>query len=429
MGNLKRKVNIITLGCSKNVVDSEKLMKQLQQHGYEIRFDSEEASDIVIINTCGFINDAKQQSIDTILEYIDARKVGVISELYVMGCLTERYRDDLKKEIPEVDAYFGANNIKDILSRLGAKYNEHLQTQRYLSTPSHYAYLKISEGCNRTCAFCAIPMIRGPHRSVTIEDIVTEASLLAAGGVKELILIAQDLSYYGLDLYKKQRLADLLNELVKIPQIKWIRLHYAFPNSFPADVLPLMANEEKICKYLDIPFQHISDNMLSLMRRGSTKKEILELIANLRKQVPGIALRSSLLVGHPGETAQDFQELLDFVKETRFERLGVFSYSHEEGTHSGNTLTDEHTEELKAARVEAIMEIQNAISSEINNARIGTEMEILIDSIEGDHAIGRTRYDSPEVDGEVVLNEIGDIKPGLFVKRTITSASAYDLEV
>ena len=424
-----KKINVITLGCSKNTVDSEHLMARLAAAGYEVLFDSDRTdAKVVVINTCGFIGDAKQESIEMILRAAEAKKAGRIERLFVIGCLSERYADDLRREIPEVDEYFGARTWDGIVRALGASEDPALVTERHLTTPKHYAYLKISEGCNWKCGYCAIPLIRGPHVSVPIEELEEEARKLAAAGVRELIVIAQDTTYYGLDLYGKRRLGELLRRLCRIDGIEWIRLHYAYPAAFPEDVIEVMASEPKICKYLDIPFQHISDAQLAAMLRRHTKAEALELIRKLRAAIPDLALRTTLLVGYPGETEADFEELLDFVREVRFERLGVFAYSEEEGTWSAEKLRNDVPEEVKQQRVERIMALQNEISLENNRRRVGREERVLIDSRQGDWYVGRTQYDSPEVDQEILI-PVGEkrLLRGHFYRVRIDTAEDYDL--
>ena len=424
-----KKINVITLGCSKNTVDSEHLMARLAAAGYEVLFDSDRTdAKVVVINTCGFIGDAKQESIEMILRAAEAKKAGRIEHLFVIGCLSERYADELRREIPEVDEYFGARTWDGIVRALGASEDPALVTERHLTTPKHYAYLKISEGCNWKCGYCAIPLIRGPHVSVPIEELEEEARKLAAAGVRELIVIAQDTTYYGLDLYGKRRLGELLRRLCRIDGIEWIRLHYAYPAAFPKDVIEVMASEPKICKYLDIPFQHISDAQLAAMLRRHTKAEALELIRKLRAAIPDLALRTTLLVGYPGETEADFEELLDFVREVRFERLGVFAYSEEEGTWSAEKLRNDVPEEVKQQRVERIMALQNEISLENNRRRVGREERVLIDSRQGDWYVGRTQYDSPEVDQEILI-PVGEkrLLKGHFYRVRIDAAEDYDL--
>ncbi|MBR6815717.1 MAG: 30S ribosomal protein S12 methylthiotransferase RimO [Alistipes sp.] len=424
-----KKINVITLGCSKNTVDSEHLMAQLAAAGYVVVFDSERTdADVVVINTCGFIGDAKQESIEMILSAVAAKQEGRIERLFVIGCLSERYADELREEIPEVDEYFGVKDWADIVKALGGEYSQELSTERVLSTPKHYAYLKISEGCNWMCGYCAIPLIRGKHVSVPMEDVLKEARLLAAKGVKELMVIAQDTTYYGIDLYGKRRLADLLSELCRVEGIEWIRLHYAYPAAFPEDVIEVMAREPKICKYLDIPFQHISDNILSAMKRRHDKAEALELIKRLRKAIPDIALRTTLLVGYPGETEQDQAELEEFVREVRFDRLGVFPYSEEEGTYSARELRDDVPDDVKELRAARVMQIQEQISLENNLQRVGRTMRVIVDSRQGDYYVARSEYDSPEVDQEILIPvELRQLRKGGFYEVKITGAEDYDL--
>ena len=424
-----KKINVITLGCSKNTVDSEHLMAQLAAAGYKVVFDSDRTdAKVVVINTCGFIGDAKQESIETILTAVEAKRTGRIEKLFVIGCLSERYADELREEIPEVDDYFGVKDWAEIAAALGAEHRKELETERILSTPDHYAYLKIAEGCNWLCGYCAIPLIRGKHVSIPIEQIIEEAKKLAAQGVKELMVIAQDTTYYGIDLYGRRRLADVLTELCKIEGIEWIRLHYAYPASFPEDVIEVMAREEKICKYLDIPFQHISDNMLSAMKRRHDKAEAMELIRRLRKQIPDIVLRTTLLVGYPGETEADMAELEAFVKEVRFDRLGVFPYSEEEGTYSALNLEDNVPQEEKELRAARIMQIQEQISLENNLARVGRTMRCIVDGRQGDYYIARSEYDSPEVDQEILIPaDSRRLYRGRFYDVRITGAEDYDL--
>lgn len=424
-----KKINVITLGCSKNTVDSEHLMAQLASAGYVVVFDSERTdADVVVINTCGFIGDAKQESIEMILSAVAAKQEGRIERLFVIGCLSERYADELREEIPEVDEYFGVKDWADIVKALGGEYSQELSTERVLSTPKHYAYLKISEGCNWMCGYCAIPLIRGKHVSVPMEDVLKEARLLAAKGVKELMVIAQDTTYYGIDLYGKRRLADLLSELCRVEGIEWIRLHYAYPAAFPEDVIEVMAREPKICKYLDIPFQHISDNILSAMKRRHDKAEALELIKRLRKAIPDIALRTTLLVGYPGETEQDQAELEEFVREVRFDRLGVFPYSEEEGTYSARELRDDVPDDVKELRAARVMQIQEQISLENNLQRVGRTMRVIVDSRQGDYYVARSEYDSPEVDQEILIPvELRQLRKGGFYEVKITGAEDYDL--
>ena len=424
-----KKINVITLGCSKNTVDSEHLMAQLATAGYVVVFDSERTdADVVVINTCGFIGDAKQESIEMILSAVAAKQEGRIERLFVIGCLSERYADELRAEIPEVDEYFGVKDWADIVKALGGEYSQELSTERVLSTPKHYAYLKISEGCNWMCGYCAIPLIRGKHVSVPMEDVLKEARSLAAKGVKELMVIAQDTTYYGIDLYGKRRLADLLSELCRVEGIEWIRLHYAYPAAFPEDVIEVMAREPKICKYLDIPFQHISDNILSAMKRRHDKAEALELIKRLRKAIPDIALRTTLLVGYPGETEQDQAELEEFVREVRFDRLGVFPYSEEEGTYSARELRDDVPDDVKELRAARVMQIQEQISLENNLQRVGRTMRVIVDSRQGDYYVARSEYESTEVDQEILIPvELRQLRKGGFYEVKITGAEDYDL--
>ncbi|MBR5821586.1 MAG: 30S ribosomal protein S12 methylthiotransferase RimO [Alistipes sp.] len=424
-----KKINIITLGCSKNTVDSEHLAAQLTAMDYKIVFDSDRTdADVVVINTCGFIGDAKQESIDTILRAAQLKSEGKIEELFVVGCLSQRYADELRPELPEVDDFFGVNDWVGIVERLGAKYRKENETKRELSTPSHYAYLKISEGCNWMCGYCAIPLIRGRHKSVPMEALIAEAERLAESGVRELMVIAQDTTYYGVDIYGERKLAELLERLCRIEKIEWIRLHYAYPTDFPDEVIEVMAREKKICKYLDIPFQHISDNQLSAMKRRHTKEEAVNLIKKLRTAIPDIALRTTLLVGYPTESDADFKELVEFVRETKFDRLGVFAYSEEEGTYSATRLTDDVPEQTKQERVDAIMHLQERISLENNAKRIGQKMRVIIDRKEGDFYIGRSEYDSPEVDQEIIVESFGKrLYRGRFYNVAITDAEDYDL--
>ena len=424
-----RKINVITLGCSKNTVDSEHLMARLAAAGYEVVFDSDRTdAKVVVINTCGFIGDAKQESIDMILRAAAAKTAGKIERLFVIGCLSERYADELRAELPEVDDFFGARDWSGIVRALGAPEGAELATERLLTTPRHYAYLKISEGCNWKCGYCAIPLIRGPHVSVPMETLVEEAHKLVAGGVRELMVIAQDTTFYGVDLYGRRRLAELLEALCRIEGLEWLRLHYAYPTGFPEEVIEVMAREPKICKYLDIPFQHISDRQLTVMKRHHTKAEAYELIARLRARIPDIALRTTLLVGYPGETEEDFEELLQFVRDVRFERLGVFAYSEEEGTYSALELRDDVPDEVKQERVERIMTLQREISLENNLRRVGRTGRVIIDSRQGDYYVGRSQYDSPEVDQEILIPAAGRrMLRGHFYPVRIVSAAEYDL--
>ncbi len=418
-------INVITLGCSKNIYDSEVLMGQLKANDKKVVHEKE--GNIVVINTCGFIDNAKEESVNTILEQIKHKEAGKVDEVYVTGCLSERYKPDLEKEIPQVDAYFGTSDLPQLLKVLGADYKHELVGERFLTTPKHFAYLKIAEGCDRPCSFCAIPLMRGKHRSTPIEDLVKQAQQLAKDGVKELMLIAQDLTYYGLDLYKKRRLADLLRALAGVDGIEWIRLHYAFPTGFPEDVLEVMREEPKVCNYLDIPLQHISDPILKSMRRGTTQEKTTNLLQKFRAEVPGIILRTSLIVGYPGETEEDFELLKKWVKEMRFERLGCFTYSHEENTHA-HQLEDDVPEELKQERSNIIMELQSQISWEHNQGCVGKTFRCLIDRKEGVHFIGRTYMDSPDVDNEVLIDATKYyLKQGDFATIKITEATDYDL--
>jgi ribosomal protein S12 methylthiotransferase len=423
-----KKINIITLGCSKNVVDSEKLLKQLNAGGYEVIYNSDDESvDTVIINTCGFINDAKEESVDTILRNVRAQKAGRINNLYVMGCLSERYLQELKAEIPEVKKYFGVNNISDILSELGITLRDDLLTQRTLTGPGHYAYLKISEGCDRTCAFCTIPAIRGKYISRPIEELVKEATLLALSGVKELILIAQDLSYYGIDLYKTQKLPELVSELLKIESFEWIRLHYLYPSNFPPELIPLIRDNPRICRYIDIPIQHITDRMLGLMKRSHNKLETEKILYRLRNEIPGAVIRTTLIAGHPGETEKDYLDLKSFIAEFKFDRLGVFAYSHEEDTYSFREYKDDISEELKELRVAELMELQQNISSELNESYVSKVLRVIIDRREGAFFVGRTEFDSPEVDQEVLIPLEYNLIPGNFYNIKITKTEDFDL--
>ncbi len=421
----KNRINVVTLGCSKNVYDSEVLMGQLRANKKEVVH--EEEGNIVVINTCGFIANAKEESVNTILEYVDKKQAGEVDKVFVTGCLSERYKPDLEKEIPNVDEYFGTSDLPNLLKALGADYKHELIGERLTTTPKNYAYLKIAEGCDRPCSFCAIPLMRGKHKSKPIEELVLESQKLASNGVKELILIAQDLTYYGLDLYKKRNLAELLKELSKVEGIEWIRLHYAFPTGFPMDVLEVMKEEPKICKYLDIPLQHISDPILKSMRRGTTKAKTTRLLKDFRQIVPNMAIRTTLIVGYPGETEEDFQTLKEWVKDMRFERLGCFTYSHEENTHAYN-LEDDVPEEVKQNRANEIMELQSGISWQLNQEKIGKSFRCIIDRKEGNYFIGRTEYDSPDVDNEVLVDARNFyVKIGEFVELEITDAADFDL--
>jgi ribosomal protein S12 methylthiotransferase len=423
----KNKVNIVTLGCSKNLVDSEVIYTQLRGNGMDVTHEAKkDDANIVIVNTCGFIDNAKQESIDTILRYVDAKEAGVIDKLYVTGCLSHRYKDDLEKEIPTVDAFFGTNELPRLLKTLKADYKHELIGERLLTTPAHYAYLKIAEGCDRPCSFCAIPLMRGGHVSRSIEDLVTEAKSLVKRGTKELILIAQDLTYYGLDIYKKRNLSELLDRLSDIDGMEWIRLQYAYPAGFPMDVLDMMAAKPNICKYLDMPLQSGSTEVLKKMRRGITREKTEELIDAIRQKVPDIALRTTLIAGHPGETEADFEETYQFVEKMRFDRLGVFTYSHEENTHS-HTFEDDIPEEVKQERADEIMAVQQEISLELNQAKIGNTYKVLFDRKEGGYFIGRTQFDSPEVDNEVLIPASQYVRLGDFAEVKITSAEEFDL--
>ncbi|WP_313384256.1 30S ribosomal protein S12 methylthiotransferase RimO [Chishuiella sp.] len=421
----KKKINVITLGCSKNVYDSEVLMGQLKANGKDVVH--EQSGDIVVINTCGFIDNAKEESIDTILDYVQRKEDGLVEKVFVTGCLSERYKPDLIEQIPDVDQYFGTRELPLLLKALGADYKHELVGERLTTTPRHYAYLKIAEGCDRPCSFCAIPLMRGGNISRPIEELVKEATNLAKNGTKELILIAQDLTYYGLDLYKKRELASLLKELVKVEGIEWIRLHYAFPSGFPEDVLDVIREEPKVCNYIDIPLQHISSKILKSMRRGTTHEKTDALLAQFREKVPNMTIRTTLICGYPGETEKDFQEMKAWVQEQKFDRLGCFTYSHEENTHAYN-LEDDVPEEVKQRRVEEIMEIQSQISYDLNQEKIGKQFKVMIDRKEGDNFIGRTEHDSPDVDNEVLISAIDTYLPiGDFVNVEITEAYEFDL--
>ncbi|MCB9335547.1 MAG: 30S ribosomal protein S12 methylthiotransferase RimO [Flavobacteriales bacterium] len=424
----KNKVNMITLGCSKNIFDSEVTMTQLKANGFEVEHEAkQDDSEIVIINTCGFIDNAKQESIDTILRYAEAKKEGLVDKVYVTGCLSERYKDDLVKEIPNVDEYFGTKDLPRLLKTLKADYKHELVGERIITTPNHYAYLKISEGCDRPCSFCAIPLMRGKHVSTPIEELVLQAKNLAKQGVKELILIAQELTFYGLDIYKERKLATLLNELSKVDGIEWIRLHYAYPTGFPMEVIEEMKNNPKVCNYLDIPLQHASNNMLKAMRRGTTREKTTQLVNDIRSIIPNIAIRTTFIVGYPGETEEDIDEMKDWVKEMKFDRLGVFTYSHEENTHAYN-FEDDVTEEDKERRAAEVMEVQQNISLALNESKIGKTFKVLFDRVEGDYFVGRTEFDSPEVDNEVLVEKASNfVRIGDFAEVKITGADDYDL--
>ena len=424
----KNKVNVVTLGCAKNTFDSEVLMAQLKANKFDVEHEStNDDASIVIINTCGFIDNAKQESIDTILRYADAKNEGLVDKVYVTGCLSQRYKDELELEIPEVDAFFGTRDLPRMLKTLKADYKHELVGERLLTTPSHYAYFKIAEGCDRPCSFCAIPLMRGKHVSTPIEQLVKSAESLAAQGVKEILLIAQDLTYYGLDIYKKRNLAELIDKLAAVEGIEWIRLHYAFPAGFPMDVLDAMIQHPKVCNYLDMPLQHGSTKILQSMRRGITREKTEALVNTIREKVPGIAIRTTMIAGYPGETDEEFKEMYDFVERMRFERLGIFTYSHEENTHA-YSLDDSVSEEVKRERADAIMELQSGISYELNQEKIGKTFRVLFDRAEGDYFIGRSEFDSPEVDNEVLVKKSeGYVRIGDFADVQITSADHYDL--
>jgi ribosomal protein S12 methylthiotransferase len=425
----KNKVNVVTLGCSKNLVDSEVLMGQLKANKFEVEHESDnDDHNIVIINTCGFVENAKQESIDTILRYVEAKRDGAIEKVYVTGCLSERYKGDLEKEIPDVDAYFGTRELPRLLKTLKADYKHELVGERLLTTPNHYAYFKISEGCDRPCSFCAIPLMRGGHVSVPIEELVKRAKTLASKGTKELLLIAQDLTYYGLDIYKKRELSNLLDQLSDVEGIEWIRLHYAFPSGFPMEVLDVMKNRSNVCNYLDMPLQHISDNMLKSMRRGITKEKTIAIVDQIRNKLPEIALRTTLIAGYPGETKQDHEEMLKWVEETKFDRLGIFTYSHEENTHAFE-LKDDVNEKEKKHRADAVMQLQQEISYQTNQKKVGQTFKVLVDRKEGEFFVGRTEFDSPDVDNEVLIKADNEhyISVGSFVNVKINEASDFDL--
>lgn len=424
----KNKINVITLGCSKNIYDSEVLMGQLRTNKFDVVHEStDDDCGIVIINTCGFIDNAKQESIDTILEFANAKEQGKIDKLIVTGCLSERYKPELSKEIKNVDEFFGTRDLPLLLKSLGADYKQELIGERLLTTPKHFAYLKISEGCDRPCSFCAIPLMRGTHKSTPIEQLVSQTKTLASNGVKEIILIAQDLTYYGLDIYNKRNLSELLKKLSDVNGIDWIRLHYAFPSGFPMDILDVMNERENICNYLDMPLQHISDNMLKSMRRGTTRQKTNDLISEIRSRVPGITLRTTLIGGYPGETEDDFNDMKEWVRESRFDRLGIFAYSHEENTHA-YTLVDNISDDVKRERCAEIMNIQQQISSEINQEKIGQTVKVLFDRKEGGYFVGRTEADSPEVDNEVLVDAKSNyLRIGSFADITITNAEEFDL--
>lgn len=425
----KKVIDIITLGCSKNLVDSEMLMKQLSANGYEVRHDPEKSEgSIVVINTCGFIGDAKEESINMILEFAEAKEEGRLDKLFVMGCLSERYLKDLQMEIPQVDKYYGKFNWQELINDLGKSYFDEYKDRRILTTPSHYAYLKIGEGCNRHCAYCAIPIITGKYKSRPIEDILAEVEYLVSMGAKEFQVIAQDLTYYGTDLYKKPALPELVERMAKVNGVEWIRLHYAYPTHFPYDLLRVMRENSNVCKYLDIALQHISNSVLKNMRRNITSEETYELLETMRREVPGIHLRTTLMVGFPGETEQDFEELKDFVRKARFERMGAFAYSEEDGTYAADHYEDNIPEEVKQARLDELMELQQEISAEVSESKIGQTLKVIIDRIEGEYYIGRTEFDSPEVDPEVLIPcEGNELEAGEFYNVRITGANDFDL--
>ncbi|MBD0400423.1 MULTISPECIES: 30S ribosomal protein S12 methylthiotransferase RimO [unclassified Flammeovirga] len=426
----ENKVNIITLGCSKNIVDSEVIMTQLKGNGIDVVHEAEDDKfNIVLINTCGFIGHAKTESVETILRYADAKKEGLVDKVYVSGCLSERYKEDLVQEIPEVDAFFGTREVPNLLRALNADYKKELLGERLLTTDKHFGYLKIAEGCDRPCSFCAIPLMRGKHVSVPIEDLVKQAEDMVAKGVKELLLIAQDLTYYGLDIYKKRRLADLLRALSDVEGLEWIRLHYAYPTGFPMDVLDVMVERDNIANYLDIPLQHGSTAMLKRMRRGTSREKQEELINAIREKVPGIAIRTTLITGHPGETEEEYNEMYDFVERMQFERVGVFTYSHEEDTHAGDDMEDDVPEDVKQDRADEIMQLQEEISDALNQKKVGKVYKVLFDKIEGGYFVGRTEFDSPEVDNEVLVpvTEENHVRLGDFANVKITSAEPFDL--
>jgi ribosomal protein S12 methylthiotransferase len=425
----KNKVNVVTLGCSKNLVDSEVLMGQLKASKFDVEHEgTSDDHQIVIINTCGFVDNAKQESIDTILRYVNAKKDGAVEKVYVTGCLSERYKKDLQVEIPEVDAWFGTRELPKILKTLKADYKHELVGERLLTTPQHYAYFKISEGCDRPCSFCAIPLMRGKHISVPVEELVTRASKLAKNGTRELLMIAQDLTYYGLDIYKKRELAQLVSRISDVEGIDWIRLHYAFPSGFPMEVLDVMNAKSNVCKYLDMPLQHITDNMLTSMRRGISKQKTIDLVNRIRDKVPGIAIRTTLIAGYPGETEKDHEEMLRWVEDSKFERLGIFTYSHEENTHA-HLLQDDVPEKIKKKRADAVMAVQQEISYNLNQQKIGKEFKVLFDRKDGEYFVGRTEFDSPDVDNEVLVkaDENTYVRIGDFAKVRVTEASDFDL--
>ena len=422
-------IDIITLGCSKNLVDSEKLMRQLEANGYKVTHDSPNPQgEIAVINTCGFIGDAKEESINMILEFCEAKEEGRLKKLYVMGCLSERYLKELEVEIPQVDKFYGKFNWNELLADLGKAYHDEIAIERTLTTPKHYAYLKISEGCDRSCAYCAIPIITGKHVSRPMEEIIDEVKLLVSQGVKEFQIIAQELTYYGIDLYKSQKLPELIEKIAQVPGVEWIRLHYAYPTHFPEDLFRVMRENDNVCKYMDIALQHISDNMLTRMRRNVSKSETYDLIEKFRQEVPGIHLRTTLMVGFPGETKEDFEELKEFVQKARFDRMGAFAYSEEEGTYAAETYEDSIPHEIKQARLDELMALQQEISAELSQAKIGQEFKVIIDRKEGEYYIGRTQFDSPEVDPEVLIKAEGKrLFSGRFYRVRITNADDFDL--
>ena len=424
----KNKVDIITLGCSKNLVDSEQLMRQFVANGYTVEHDPHKINgEIVVVNTCGFIGDAQEESINMILELGEQKQKGRIGKLFVMGCLSERFLKDLEKELPEVDRFYGKFNWKELISDLGKSYHQELATERVLTTPRHYAYVKIGEGCNRTCSYCSIPIITGAYQSRPMEEIVNEVRGLVAQGVKEFQMIAQDLTFYGLDRYKRMALPELVERVSDIPGVEWIRLHYGYPSHFPYDLLPVMRERDNVCKYMDIALQHISDPMLKMMRRNITKAETYELLERMRREVPGIHLRTTLMVGHPGETEQDFEELIRFVKDIRFERMGAFAYSHEEGTYAYQHYKDEIPQEVKQDRLDYLMRVQEGISADVNASKVGQTFRVIVDREEEDFYVGRTQYDSPEVDPEILISKDTPLSPGSFYQVKVIDAQAFDL--
>lgn len=424
----KNKVDIITLGCSKNLVDSEQLMRQFVANGYTVEHDPHKINgEIVVVNTCGFIGDAQEESINMILELGEQKQKGRIGKLFVMGCLSERFLKDLEKELPEVDRFYGKFNWKELISDLGKSYHQELATDRVLTTPRHYAYVKIGEGCNRTCSYCSIPIITGAYQSRPMDEIVDEVRGLVAQGVKEFQMIAQDLTFYGLDRYKRMALPELVERVSDIPGVEWIRLHYGYPSHFPYDLLPVMRERDNVCKYMDIALQHISDPMLKMMRRNITKAETYELLDRMRREVPGIHLRTTLMVGHPGETEQDFEELIRFVKDIRFERMGAFAYSHEEGTYAYQHYKDEIPQEVKQDRLDYLMRVQEGISADVNASKVGQTFRVIVDREEEDFYVGRTQYDSPEVDPEILISKDTPLSPGSFYQVKVIDAQAFDL--